>query len=73
LPLWTGFAIAFLALVLAAWRSPRTPAGFAASASIVFFAFFSFAKQAFCNYYFMILGAICCAVAALHSPPRSTS
>jgi hypothetical protein len=73
LPLWTGFAITVVALVLAAWRAPRTPAGFAASASIVFFAFFAFAKQAFCNYYFMILGAICCAVAALHSPSRSTS
>ena len=50
-----------------------TPAGFAACGSLVFFAFFAFAKQAFCNYYFMILGFICCAVAALHSPRHSSS
>ena len=45
--------------------------GPAAGGAIVFLAFFSFAKQAFCNYYFMILGVICCAVAAIR--PRPTS
>lgn len=71
LPLWLNFAAALVALGIALWRAPRTAAGFAASASFVFLAFFSFAKQAFCNYYFMILGSICCALAALlPSTPR---
>jgi hypothetical protein len=73
LPLWTNFAMVLVALALAFWRSPRTPAGFAASSSFVFLVFFAFAKQAFCNYYFMILGAICCAIAALHAPYEPTS
>ena len=30
---------------------------------------FAFAKQAFCNYYFMVVGALCCATAAL-TPAR---
>ena len=29
--------------------------------------FFAFNKQAFCNYYYFVLGALCCAVAALHA------
>ena len=26
--------------------------------------FFAFNKQAFCNYYFFVIGAMCCAIAA---------
>jgi hypothetical protein len=65
LPGWTSFALALLATVFCLWRAPRTPAGFAASGSFILLVFFAFAKQAFCNYYFMVLGAMCCAVAAL--------
>jgi hypothetical protein len=64
LPLWTSFAMIVPAVALALLRAPRTPAGFAASSALVFFAFFSFAKLAFCNYYIMIIGALCCAAAA---------
>jgi hypothetical protein len=70
LPQWMSFAMVVLALALALWRAPRTPAGFATGASFVFFAFFSFAKQAFCNYYFMILGCLCCAIAGLYPGPN---
>src|SRR5262249_38396094 len=70
LPQWASFAMALVALGLSWWRAPRTPAGFAASAALVFLLFFAFAKQAFCNYYFMVLGIACCAVAALHAPAR---
>ena len=60
---WSTFA-ALVGLGLALWRSPRTPAGFAASLSLILLGFFSFNKQAFCNYYFFVIGAICCAIAA---------
>jgi hypothetical protein len=53
-----------IALALALWRSPRTPAGFAASLALLSLAFFAFNKQAFCNYYFFVIGALCCAIAA---------
>jgi len=49
---------------LALWRAPRTPTGFAASVALSFGAFFAFNKQAFCNYYFFVVGALFLAVAA---------
>jgi hypothetical protein len=64
LPLSACFVMLVPAFALALWRAPRTPAGFAAATAIVFLVFFSFAKQAFCNYYMMIVGALCCAAAA---------
>jgi hypothetical protein len=30
--------------------------------------FFAFSKQAFCNYYFFVIGALCGAVAAWRPP-----
>ena len=60
---WSGIA-ALSMLALSLWRSPRTPAGFAASLSLISLAFFSFNKQAFCNYYFFVIGAMCCTIAA---------
>jgi hypothetical protein len=65
LPGWASFAAALVALGLCLWRAPRTPAGFATSTCLVLLCFFAFAKQAFCNYYYVILAAGCCAVAAL--------
>jgi hypothetical protein len=53
-----------VALGLALWRAPRDPAGFAATLSLVSLAFFAFNKQAFANYYFFVIGALCCAIAA---------
>jgi hypothetical protein len=60
---WSTFA-ASAALVWSLWRAPRTPAGFAAALALLSLAFFAFNKQAFCNYYFFAIGAMCCAIAA---------
>ena len=70
-PVWTCFAFAGAAALLALWRCPRTPAGFAAGAAIVFFAFFATNKQAFCNYYALVLAALCCALAATPGVPSA--
>jgi hypothetical protein len=56
-------ALAPLALVLALYRCPRTPAGFALAVAFVYLVFFAFNKQAFCNYYFFPLAALCAALA----------
>jgi hypothetical protein len=64
MPNWIGFAAALAMTVIVFWRMPRTPAGFAAGVAAVYLAFFVLAKQAFCNYYFLIIGALCCAAAA---------
>jgi hypothetical protein len=43
----------------------RSPAGFASALALALVLFFAFNKQAFCNYYFLILGLLCCAFAAM--------
>ena len=58
LPTSLAFLAAFLALGIALWRAPRTPAGFAAGVALVYLAFFAFNKQAFCNYYYFVIGAM---------------
>jgi len=64
---WSTLA-AVVTLALSLWRAPRTPAGFALSLGFILLAFFAFNKQAFCNYYFFVIGAMCCAVGALELP-----
>jgi hypothetical protein len=66
-PTSLAFITAFVVLGLALWRAPRTPGGFAAAVAAVFATFFAFNKQAFCNYYFFVIGALCVAVAASDS------
>jgi hypothetical protein len=47
-----------------AWRgAPRNAHGFAAAFALVMLALFATSKQAFCNYYFLVIGAACAAVA----------
>ena len=71
-PTWLAFAAVVPALALALWRGARTPAGFAAGVALVYLAFFAVNKQAFCNYYFFALGALCCAVAATQPAASGT-
>jgi hypothetical protein len=63
-PAWIGFAAAGAAAILALRRCPRTPAGFAAAVGLILLALFAFNKQAFCNYYHLVIGALCCATGA---------
>jgi hypothetical protein len=66
-----GLALAFISMLagmgLALWRCPRDASGFAAALAMTFLPFIAFNKQAFANYYYFVIGALCCAVAAL--PP----
>jgi hypothetical protein len=59
-----GFLALLPAIAFSLWRFPRTPAGFAAAAALVFTIFFAFGRQAFANYYFFVTAALCCAIAA---------
>jgi 4-amino-4-deoxy-L-arabinose transferase-like glycosyltransferase len=65
LPLWLGFAMLVPAGALVLWRAARTPAGFAASTAIVLLVFFVFSKQAFVHYFYLVIGCLCCAIAAM--------
>jgi hypothetical protein len=61
---WVAFAGVAVASAVALWRAPRTPAGFAASIALVYGVFFALNKQAFSNYYYFVVGALCVALAA---------
>lgn len=67
-------AIAFVALAaaggLALWRLRPGPANFAAAIALSYFAFFAFNKQAFANYYFLVIAALWCAVATMDAAMR---
>lgn len=58
-----GFLMMVPAVVLMRWRGARTVAGFAAAISFIFLSLFLFNKAAFINYYFFVIGALCCATA----------
>jgi hypothetical protein len=64
LPSLVGFAAGGAAMALGLVRAARTPAGFAAATALAFLAFFAFNKQAFSNYYFFVIAALCASVAA---------
>jgi hypothetical protein len=63
-PVAVAFAAAGVAILLSLWRAPRTPAGFATSVAFVYCVFFALNKQAFVNYYYFVVGALCVALAA---------
>jgi len=57
-------AAAGVTLIVGLLRTPNTPTGFAASLALSSLAMFVFGSKAFCNYYFFVIGALCCAIAA---------
>jgi len=70
LPTWIAFAALLPALGLTLRRRAGSPTDFAAAVALVALVFFAFNKQAFNNYYFFVLGALSCAIAA--APSRDT-
>ena len=50
---------------LAMWLLPKNAGGFAGAVAVVYFTFFALNRQAFCNYYFLVIAAMCCAIATL--------
>ena len=59
---------AVVAAVASLFTTRNTPSGFAASAAMTMFAMFAFGSKAFCNYYYFVIGAMCCAIAAFAGP-----
>lgn len=63
-----GFVGLIVVAALTLWRLPPSPANFAAAFAASYFVFFAFNEQAFANYYFLVIGALWCAVAAIDLP-----
>jgi len=66
---WIAFVVIVPTLALVLWKAERGPAGFALGVALVLFVFFAFNKQAFCNYYYFVIGALCSTLAA-SGPPK---
>src|SRR5207245_2613299 len=67
---WLPFVGVVMMIPLSLWLWPKNAGGFAGAIAMVFFAFFALNKQAFCNYYFLVIAAMCCAIAALDHEPQ---
>ena len=57
-----------IALGLVLFQPRRGPAAFAAGSALVYAVFISLSKQSFCNYWWFVLGALACALAASPVP-----
>ena len=73
LSLVTSIVSLLAAGALVMWRAPRTPSGFAGALGFMLMAFFAFSRQGGGNYYFAVIGALCCAVAASQWQPRQVA
>ncbi|MFZ5785223.1 MAG: hypothetical protein ACOY3Y_02170 [Acidobacteriota bacterium] len=51
------FVAAIAAVALSVWRFSRTIGGFVGALSVTYLVFFATNKQAFCNYYYLVIGA----------------
>jgi len=60
----TSVGAASLAAVVGVATTRNTPSGFAACAALAMFALFAFGSKAFCNYYYFVIGALCCSLGA---------
>ncbi len=69
-PTWLAFVAAAVGAALAVWRGAHSPSGFAAGVALTLVLFFAFNKQAFCNYYFLVIGACSLGFGALRRAPE---
>ena len=65
--LW-AIGAAIVAALVSLVTTRNTPSGFATSAALIMFAMFALGSKAFCNYYYFVIGAMCCALAAFPAP-----
>jgi uncharacterized membrane protein len=59
-----SFVVLAAMLALLWWRRQPTPAYFAGAVGVMHLAFFAFSKQAFANYYYFVIAALCWGAAA---------
>jgi hypothetical protein len=60
---WFGFVGIAPVVAVVLWRAKRAAPGFASAVALILLVFFALSKQAFMNYYYLVIGALCCATA----------
>ena len=63
LPTWVPFVLTVAAIVFVLRKAPATPTALASAIALILIVFFVFNKNAFCNYYYLIIGALASAIA----------
>ena len=69
IPQWFVLVAVLGAITFALKRATPTPSAFAASLALTSLTFFIINKQAFCNYYFFSVGALCLSIASADYSP----
>lgn len=62
LPTWAPFLYLPVGIYVALRKAARTPAGFAAACALLLLPFFTLSKQGAPNYYYFVIGMLCCAL-----------
>jgi hypothetical protein len=60
---WMPFALVFITIIGLIWVGKRKTINFPLAMGITMLIFFTFSKQAFANYYYLVVGTLCCALA----------
>ena len=63
IPGWVPFLLTAAAIVFVVRKAPATTTAICSAVAFVLIVFFVFNKNAFCNYYYLIIGALACAIA----------
>jgi voltage-gated potassium channel Kch len=71
-PIWLPFFYLPFGAFFCWLKAPRTPSGFAWATALLMVPFFALSKQGSPNYYFIALGALCCAVALTEGDPTQS-
>src|SRR5689334_9511743 len=68
---WPSILAVIIAIAFCLRRIMWHPAGFAIAVAVSYLAFFAFSKQAFANYYFLVIAAPCCGIARAEAEARA--
>ena len=66
LPIWLPFLWLPVGIYLGLRKAPRSAAGFAAASALTLITFFALSKQGAANYYFLVLGMLCCSLGLMN-------
>jgi hypothetical protein len=65
MPKWVPFLLTAAAIVFVVRKAPDTATAISSAVAFVLIVFFVFNKAAFCNYYYLVIGSLACAIATV--------
>ncbi|MCU1238342.1 MAG: hypothetical protein JWP63_6309, partial [Candidatus Solibacter sp.] len=71
MPGWIAFVLTAAAIVFVVRKAAPTTTASCSGVAFIMIVFFVFNKNAFCNYYYFVIGALACAIATAETKPPS--